>query len=177
MKTLFLLPILFWTLVEVHSQGTLRFTVNLDGASEVPSVSSSFTGFGWWTLTGTQLDGAVGVSFAPFVPTGGGIYGPALPGRNAPLLFAFGPPVEVQPFPPIEPGGIGFIGSFTLTQSQISELVGGRYYVNIMSAGHPNGEIRGQINLVPEPATLGLLSVGLGALAFGLRRRPMHNTL
>ena len=57
----------------------------------------------------------------------------------------------------------------TLTESQEAELLSKLFYVNVHSTLHPGGEIRGQIEPVPEPATLMALGVGLAALA--ARRR------
>ena len=51
--------------------------------------------------------------------------------------------------------------------AQLNALKTQGLYLNVHTVDHPGGEIRGQI--IPEPATVGLL--GLGLLAFGLRRR------
>lgn len=56
-------------------------------------------------------------------------------------------------------------GSGTFTPTQITQLKGGLFYVNIHSANFGSGEIRGQ--LVPEPGSLGLA----GLLALGALRR------
>jgi hypothetical protein len=56
-----------------------------------------------------------------------------------------------------------------LTASQITDLNAGNLYINITDSVYPSGEIRGQIEAVPEPVTLALL--GIGSLAWlGLRR-------
>ena len=48
-------------------------------------------------------------------------------------------------------------------------LASGRSYFNIHTTFRPGGEIRGF--LVPEPATLGLIGIGIGTLAFARRKR------
>lgn len=72
------------------------------------------------------------------------IHGPATPGTgqgplpNAPVVVPFTPPLTS----PIQ-------GSAKLTLDQVSQLLGGLYYVNLHTAAFPGGEIRGQINVQP----------------------------
>jgi len=65
-------------------------------------------------------------------------------------------------------------GSIATTQSltapQATELLAGRYYINIHTMSNGGGEARGfLVQAVPEPGTAGL--IGCGALAFFARRR------
>lgn len=36
-------------------------------------------------------------------------------------------------------------GSATFTKAQATDLMGGKYYVNVHTAANPNGKIRGQV--------------------------------
>jgi hypothetical protein len=63
-----------------------------------------------------------------------------------------------------------FSGSVTgLTSQQVTDLLAGNLYINIADSVFPSGEIRGQLEPVPEPSTIALL--GTGALAFLAKRR------
>lgn len=58
--------------------------------------------------------------------------------------------------------------------SFLDMLRGGLAYVNVHTAQHPAGEIRGQllpVQAVPEPSTYALMLGGLGLLGFAARRR------
>ena len=53
----------------------------------------------------------------------------------------------------------------------IAGLLNGQAYFNIHTTQFPGGEIRGQLQAVPEPATLLLLSSGVVGVVGVLRKR------
>ena len=115
-------------------------TATLSAASEVPPNSSTATGtleasvnpasnLLTWTVTYSGLTGAA---------TGGHFHGPAMAGANAGVVV----PLNGSLASPIK-------GSATLTATQMAELMAGRWYVNLHTAAHPGGEIRGQLMVKP----------------------------
>lgn len=67
------------------------------------------------------------------------IHGPATPGMDAPVVVPFQPPFQNP-----------FSGHAKLTLDQVSQLLGGLYYVNLHTQAFPAGEIRGQLNVQPS---------------------------
>lgn len=172
MKTKILLSTLLAAalcVASAHGQGTLQFTVSLNGANVVPATASPATGTGSFTFDAFGFSGYVFLP-PPIAPTGAAIHGPSLAGANANLLFQLEGPLFVPPDSMGDPGGNSFrVLNRTLSQAELNDLVAGLWYVNVLSASFPNGEIRGQIVLVPEPSALALLGLGLAALSWRSR--------
>lgn len=118
-----------------------EFTATLRGAYEVPPNDSSNFAVGNVTLNGNLLWYYLE---ADLRPPGGGIFGPAPAGANAPLILPFtnygfvgqweGPAAQVV-----------YGGYLKLTDNQIEELNAGLWYINLTSSNYLAGELRGQI--------------------------------
>ena len=133
---------------------------------------------GTLSLSGNLLSFRLDVPLITFIARNAYIQGPAGPGTIAPIIFDLGGPVFQGGSPEfgIPPSYVFFspytppfgAGPFTLSDSQINELMSGLWYMNVTSSDFPNGQIRGQILEVPEPSLISLF--GLGSLLLASRK-------
>jgi hypothetical protein len=176
------------------------YTGTFSGEQETVDTGSPGTGDGMVTLSDDGLTLQVSLDFSGLLAPAADAHihccaplgnDPAV--NNAPVAIGFTP----AGFPVGQTAGV-FTASFILTDvsiygagflaangntaegaraALISGLDAGLAYLNIHTPLFPPGEIRAQLTEadngtgVPEPATIGLLGLGLGALAFGNRRR------
>ena len=137
MKTTTLLTALAASVVLVApaSAEMMKMTAKLDSASEVPANTSKGAGMAditydtaskklTWKITYADLTGPA--TMAHF-------HGPAEAGKNAPVAV------------PITPATSPSEGSATLTDAQATDLMSGKYYVNVHTEANKGGEIRGQV--------------------------------
>ena len=114
---------------------TVKFHATLNGASEVPANTERGTGMAMGSLDTVSKVFTYEVTYSGL--TGPAVaahfHGPAAPGANAPPTVPLAPPAS-----PIK-------GTATLTDAQIADLTAGKWYVNIHTAAHGPGEIRGQV--------------------------------
>ena len=121
---------------DMPSTDTTKLTSTLSAASEVPPINSKASGEAdvrinvkdyklSWTIKYSDLSGIV---------TGAHFHGPAMAGVNADVVV----PINGDLSSPIK-------GEATLTPEQTAELLKGKWYVNLHTANHPDGEIRGQV--------------------------------
>ena len=112
--------------------GTMN--VPLSGSNEVPPNASTAVGMARIDLSGMTLKWTVTYSGTTGPVTAGHFHGPAPAGANAGVVLPFTGSMAS----PIE-------GSATLTQAQVDQLKAGLWYVNLHTAAHPGGELRGQV--------------------------------
>lgn len=121
---------------DMPSTDTTKLTSTLSAASEVPPINSKASGEAdvrvnvkdyklSWTIKYSDLSGIV---------TGAHFHGPAIAGVNADVVV----PISGDLSSPIK-------GEATLTAEQTAELLEGKWYLNLHTATHPDGEIRGQV--------------------------------
>jgi hypothetical protein len=118
------------------SSGMETYRATLSGSQEVPPVSTSGSGNAEVMVNPSTMAMTYRVTYTGLTgpATAGHIHGPAPAGQNAGVQVPF---ATATPSP--------LTGSATLTAAQYADLKAGRHYVNIHTAAHPGGEIRGQL--------------------------------
>jgi hypothetical protein len=187
----------FAALAGVAKADPLVFTASLSGENERPTPTGSpGTGFAVVTVDGNMM--TVSVNFSGLVNT---TSTGAPSGTTAshihcciPATGAAGVGTSLPTFPgfPLGVTSGTYTNTFDLTLAStynaafiaahggtvegarldfLNGLQAGNTYLNIHSNAFPGGEIRGQLQPVPEPATLILLGTGLAGAALRQRRK------
>ncbi|MBL0425021.1 CHRD domain-containing protein [Ramlibacter alkalitolerans] len=118
------------------SSSSETFTASLSGAQESPAVSTGGNGSADVTYDrgSSTLSYRVAYSGLSGPATAAHIHGPAGPGQNAGVVVPF-----------TNVGSSPITGQVKLTPEQFNQLSSGQWYVNVHTAAHPAGEIRGQL--------------------------------
>jgi hypothetical protein len=115
---------------------TVKLGAKLDGSQETPKINTNGKGMAQVTYDtqSRKLNWTVVYSGLSGRPIGAHFHGPADMGKSAAVVV----PLAGKLASPIK-------GSATLTTAQASDLLAGRYYINIHTPAHEDGEIRGQV--------------------------------
>ena len=164
------------------------FTTTLTGANEVPANASPGIGSAVVTLNGDMLtvsvsfSGLLGNTTASHIHCCGPLGTNAMVATTTPTFPGF--PLGVQAGSYTQTFDLTLASSYnpafitahggTVAQAEaafIAGLLSGQTYFNIHTNLFPGGEIRGQLQAVPEPVTLLLLGSGLAGVAMKVRKR------
>jgi len=168
-----LLAVLLGMLALPSSAGLWYLQATLTGSQEVPPVSTGASG----VLFGSYDDVAKTINLAITINgilqsdiTGSHIHrAPA--GVNGPVIFNIGPGSS---YAVLGSQLIKVIAGAPFPAAEEANLLSGNTYINIHTSAYPGGEIRGQIAalpVVPEPATMAGLGIGVALLALRRRRK------
>jgi hypothetical protein len=145
------------------AQGTLEFTVRLDGNHAVPPNATSLGGEGTFSLSPASVFQGDVFILNPFRGGDLTIYSSTSVAALGTAIFTLESYIV---FPP-DPGGINFRTDRTLTTAERADLFAGNWWAVYTFSGEMP---RGQIELVPEPSTWALLAAG-GVVVWWYGRR------
>lgn len=121
------------------SSNLVALSARMDGASVVPRVATIASGqlVAQYDRTTKLLRWKASWSDLSSPITGVQFRGPADPTMNAPLTVTWPAPF-----------GIRYDGNVVLNVTQSDDLLHGLWYVTVLTANYPQGEIRGQVKVV-----------------------------
>jgi len=113
------------------------FKVELSSAQEVPPNDSKGKGTAEITIdkTAKTVNWSISTTDLSGPGVAAHIHGPAEAGANAGVVVNLAPNGMANPL----------VGSATLTDAQLADVLAGKTYINVHTAKNPMGEVRGQI--------------------------------
>ncbi len=123
------------TAIPAHAQVDV-LQASLFGAQEVPPTASSAQGIAVIFLDSTTNTINFTIAHNVTGATAAHFHANAFPGTNAPILINIGAITGLTS---------PMVGQATLTAQQATDILAGRWYINIHSGAFPGGEIRGQV--------------------------------
>lgn len=114
--------------------GEVLYAATLSGANEVPPVTSDAVGGAQFILSPSGTTVRYEASVTGAAPTSASVNN-ATAGSNGAVVF------------PLSFGTGGLKGTLTVSTVDVTNLTSGSYYVNVMTATNPSGELRGQITM------------------------------
>ena len=114
------------------SGGTIAYVASLGGGQETPSITTTATGTGTFTLNAAKTQLTYHVTHN------------VVGGSAAHLHLGFGGEAGAVAFP-LMPFSADMTGTITVTAADAAHLEAGQIYVNVHSATNTDGEIRGQL--------------------------------
>jgi hypothetical protein len=172
-------------LFSATAAGAATYSATFSGAAENPPNASTATGFGSLRTIGTSIFVNISYSGLGSGLADGHIHCCAAPTGNAGVAIGFGglaigstsgtitrliDLTQASAFRPAFITASG--GTVDLARARLfSQLDLGRVYFNLHTTGFPGGEIRGNLSLVPEPASWAMLVIGFGLVGSTVRRR------
>ena len=152
------------------AQAQTSFISFLNGAQEAPApVSTPAFGNGTVLLNAARTQITINLTFQ-------GLLAPITIAHIHNGAFGVGGPVILDIRELITTSNMGTAGTIVnatlnVNAVQAQVLLAGNGYFNIHTERFGGGEIRGQINVVPEPSTYLLMATGLGGLVLIARRK------
>jgi hypothetical protein len=177
-------------LLAATSANAVTYSATFSGAAENPANGSTATGFGTLRVIGTSIFVNINYSGLGSGLADGHIHCCSAPTGNAGVAIGFGGLPLGSTSGTIRrtldltqsgifrsafvngsgPGGVG--GTIDDARARLfAGLDAGNVYFNLHTVNFPGGEIRGNLAVVPEPASWAMLVTGFGLVGSAIRRR------